>query len=81
MRRRDDLAIHNERVKLFVTVSNAVGLAFFGLGFARPLADGAVPITPMIAVHLTVAVAAAAAAYIALGQLKTDDATNRETDR
>ncbi|WP_299821284.1 hypothetical protein [uncultured Jannaschia sp.] len=34
MRQRDELAIHNERVKLYVTISNAVGLAFFGLGVA-----------------------------------------------
>ena len=81
MRRRDDLAIHNERVKLVVTILNAVGLAFFGLGVARPLADGTVPITPMIAVHLTVGVAAVATAYIVLGQIKTDDEADEETRR
>ena len=81
MRRRDDLAIHNERVKLIAAISTAVGLAFFGLGFARPLADGTVPITPMIAVHLTVGVVAVATAYLVLGQLKTDDEADKEANR
>ena len=82
MRRRDDLAIHNERVKLYVTISNAVGLAFFGLGVARPLADGAVPITPWVVLHLAVAVVMVGNAYIALGQLETDKTdTDKETRR
>lgn len=82
MRRRDDLAVHNERVKLYVTISNAVGLAFFGLGVARPLADGAVPITPWVFLHFVVGVVMVANAYIALGRLETDGAKpGKETDR
>ena len=80
MRRRDDLAIHNERVKLAVTILNAIAIAFFGLGVARPLIDGDVAITPMIVVHFVVAVAAVRVAYVVLGQLKTDD-VEKETDR
>ena len=81
MRRRDDLAVHNERVKLYVTISNAVGLAFFGLGVARPLADGAVPITPLVLLHLVVGVVMVANAYLALGRLETDEArSGKETD-
>ena len=48
---------------------------------ARPRADGTVPITPMIAVHLTVGVAAVATAYVVLGALKTDDEADKETRR
>ena len=82
MRRRDPLATHNERVKLYVTISNAVGLAFFGLGVARPLADGDVAITPWLLLHLAVAVVMVANAYIALGRLETDDKdADKETRR
>lgn len=80
MRRRDDLAIHNERVKLAVTILNAIAIAFFGLGVARPLIDGDVPITLLISVHFVVAVAAVRVAYIVLGQLKTDE-PEKEKDR
>ena len=80
MRRRDDLAVHNERVKLYVTISNAVELAFFGLGVARPLADETVPITFWVAVYLAVAVLMVGNAYIALGRLEAEDSdSNRET--
>ena len=82
MRRRDDLAIHNERVKLYVTISNAVGLAFFGLGVARPLADATVPITPWLILHLALAVLTVGNAYLALGRIETEDSdTERETCR
>ena len=73
MRRRDDLAVHNERVKLYVSISNAVGLAFFGLGVARPLADGSVPITFWVIGHLAVAVVMVGNAYIALGRLEAEE--------
>ena len=43
MRRRDELAAHNERVKLQATTSNAVGLAVLALGVVRPLIDPDVP--------------------------------------
>ncbi|ETX13166.1 hypothetical protein OCH239_12920 [Roseivivax halodurans JCM 10272] len=72
MRRRDDLAVHNERVKLYVTISNAVGLAFFGLGVARPLADGTVPVTAWVICHLAVAGVMVGNAYISLGRLETE---------
>ena len=52
MTRRGGLAVHNERVKLYATISSAVGLAFVGLDVARPLADGAVPVTPSVFLHL-----------------------------
>ena len=81
MRRRDDLVIHNERVKMGATLLNAAGLAFFGLGFARPLVDDAVRITPWIGVYLFVAIAAWGAAYMILGQLKTDAEANKEAHR
>lgn len=80
MRRRDTLAVHNERVKQTVTILNAIAVAFFGLGVARPMIDGAVPATSMIAIHLGVAVTAVVAVYMVLGQLKTDD-VKKETDR
>lgn len=73
MRRRDDLTVHNERVKLYVTISNAVGLAFFGFGVARPLVDGTVPITFWLVVHLAVSVVMVANAYIALGRLEVEE--------
>ena len=72
MRRRDDLAIHNERVKLAVTILNAIAIAFFGLGVARPLIDENVTITPMIVLHFAVAGVAVRGAYMVLGQLKMD---------
>ena len=73
MRRPDDLATHNERIKMAATIFNAGGLAFFGLGFARPLVDDTVPITPRVLLFLAVAVAVWAIAYMILGQLKTDE--------
>ena len=80
MRRRDDLAIHNERVKLYVTISNAIGLAFFGLGVARPLADASVPITPWLIFHFAIAVVMVGNGYIALGRLEAEDSDmHRET--
>ena len=86
MRRRDDLAIHNERVKLIAAISTAVGLAFFGLGFARPVVDDTVPSTPMAAFSVLIGVVGVAGAYIALGYLRTDkpkadDRAERETQR
>ena len=87
MRRRDDLAIHNERVKLVVTILNAVGLAFFGLGVARPpcgrhRADHADDRRPSHGrCRGRVGVAVVATAYFVLGQLKTDDEADEETRR
>jgi hypothetical protein len=52
-------------VKLYVTISNAVGLAFFGLGVARPLADGVAPITAWVLLHFFVGVVMVANAHIA----------------
>ena len=73
MRRRDDLAVHNERVKWGATTVNAVALAVFALGFARPLIDDAVPRTAMMGVYLVVSIALGGCAFYILGQLKTDD--------
>ena len=81
MRRRDDLAIHNERVKMIATILNAAGLAFFGLGFARPLVDDDVKVTPMVAVFLIVAICAWNAAFMVLGQLEADNGTDKEARR
>lgn len=81
MRRRDDLAVHNERVKLYVTISNAIGLAFFGLGVARPLADGTVPVTSWVIVHLAVAVLMVGNAYIALGHLEAEESDLKKETR
>ena len=80
MRQRDDLAVHNERVKFYVNISNAVGLAFFGLGVARPLVDATVPITFWVIVYFAVSILMGANAYIALGGLQKDATDlNRET--
>ncbi|WP_375262511.1 hypothetical protein [Palleronia sp.] len=79
MRRRDALSIHNERIKMFATIFNAAGVAFFGLGFARPLVDDSVKSTPSIVLFLAVSFAMWSIAYIVLGQLKTDD-PEKETD-
>ena len=86
MRRRDDLAIHDERVNLIAAISTAVGLAFFGLGFARPVVDDTVPSTPTAAFSVLIGVVGVAGACIALGTLKTDkpkadDRAERETQR
>lgn len=80
MRRRDDLAVHNERIKMFATILNAAGLAFFGLGFARPLVDQTVARTPSIVLFLIVAFTMWSFAYITLGQLKMGD-PEKEADR
>jgi hypothetical protein len=40
---RDQLATHNDRLKLFANFLNAVGLGFIGFAVLRPLTD--VPIT------------------------------------
>lgn len=79
MRRRDDLAIHNERTKLIATIATAIGIAFFGLGFARPIVDDTVAFTPMAAVSFVVGVVGVACAYLVLGYLKTDEAEQKET--
>ena len=72
MRRRDDLAVHNERVKLGATTSSAVGLGFFGLGFVRPLIDDPASLTLLSVVYAMVGVMGIGGAYIALGYLETD---------
>jgi uncharacterized membrane protein YjfL (UPF0719 family) len=36
---RDDLAVHNERVKLFAGFLNAIGLGLIGFAVIRPLTD------------------------------------------
>ena len=74
MRRRDDLAVHNERVKWIASTSNAIGLAVFALGFARPLIDDAVPKTAMMGVWIVVALGTALGSFYMLGQLQTDKA-------
>ncbi|MEM6306316.1 MAG: hypothetical protein AAF744_16485 [Pseudomonadota bacterium] len=38
-RRRDPLATHNERVRLFSGFINAVGLGFIGFAILRPLVE------------------------------------------
>jgi hypothetical protein len=67
MRRRDELAAHNERVKLTATTINAIGLAFIALGIVRPFVD---PETP-VAVGVVGLVCHAVAHYI-LKQMETD---------
>ncbi|MGB0660259.1 MAG: hypothetical protein ACPGNV_08760 [Mangrovicoccus sp.] len=37
--RKDDLAAHNERVKLRANTVNAIALAFIAFGFLRPLVE------------------------------------------
>ena len=72
MRRRDDLAAYNERVKIRATTANAVGLAVLALGTARPLIDDDVPITWKIGLFCFVALAGHLAANYILGRLETD---------
>lgn len=39
MRLRDDISVHNERVKLFAGFLNAIGLGLIGFAVLRPLTD------------------------------------------
>ena len=73
MRRRDELAAHNERVKLQATTSNAVGLAVLALGVVRPLIVPDVPIEWSIVIFGAVALAGHALAYYILKQLELDE--------
>lgn len=79
MRRHDDLATHNERTKMFATIFNAGGMAFFGLGVARPLIEGHWDRLFSIMFSLAISGIAFRVAYVVLGQLKTDD-LEKETD-
>ena len=79
MRRRDDLTIHNERVKWWATTINAVGLGFFALGFARPLIDSNVPLDARALVSLAYFVVSGGASHYVLGRLKTETKDEEDT--
>jgi hypothetical protein len=81
MRQRDDLAIRNERTKLIATIASAIGIAFFGLGFARPIVDDTAAITPMAAFSFVVGVVGVTCAYLVPGCLRTDEPEQKETKR
>ena len=70
MRQRDDLAAHNERVKLTASTSNAVGLAFIALGVVRPVVDPEVTLGLTGLVFGVIGLACHAAAHYILRQLE-----------
>lgn len=72
MRRRDRLAAFNERAKLAANSVNAVGLAFIGLGFVRPIVDTATELTWNTAGYLATGLALHAVAHYIVGQVETD---------
>ena len=72
MKPRDPLAKFNERVKLAATSVNAVGLAFVGLGFVRPLIDAEVAFGPPEMGFATIGLACHASAHYILRYLRKD---------
>lgn len=52
LRRRDPLLVHNERMKLLAGFFNAVALGFIGFGLLRPLVEGSVVLSPVLAIWI-----------------------------
>lgn len=74
---RDDLATHNERVKMFAGVLNAVGLGFIGFAVLRPLTDTAVPVSWQTLLWGGVGLALHAAAHHIPGMVRKQAANDR----
>lgn len=69
-RLRDDIVVHNERVKLFAGFLNAIGLGLIGFAVLRPLtADGVAMGAPTLWWGLTGLVLHGVAHYI-LGMMR-----------
>ena len=74
---RDDLATHNERVKLFAGFLNAIGLGLIGFAVLRPLTDEAVPVSGLTLLWGCVGLALHAAAHYILGIMRKEAAGDR----
>ncbi len=71
---RDDLAVHNERVKLFAGFLNAVGLGLIGFAVIRPLTESSTDATLLTAVWGGAGLALHLVAHYILGMLRKEAA-------
>ncbi len=71
-RRRDRLAVHNERMKLLAGLFNAIGIGLIGFAVLRPFAENAFIFDPVTAVSTGFGIAFHGAAHDVLARLKKD---------
>ena len=72
MRRRDELAIHNERMKLIASFFNAMAIGLIGFALLRPLVEAVAPVTLATVWWSVVAFAFHLAAHYVLGKLEKE---------
>jgi len=73
MRRRDPLAIHNERVKLRAGFLNALAIGFLGFAFLRPLIEGTLRLNLITVAFLLTGLALHGLAHYILRYLEKED--------
>ena len=71
-RRRDELAIYNERVKLLAGFFNTIGLGFIGFAFVRPLVEGGFVFDPGVLLFTFTGVAMHAVAHYILRYMEKE---------
>lgn len=76
-RLRDELATHNERVKLGVSFINALSIGLIGFAVLRPLTDPDVSMSTQTGVWGLVGLALHGLAHYILGMLRKEAANDR----
>jgi len=71
---RDDLAVHNERVKLFAGFLNALGLGLIGFAVIRPLTDSGTSVSLLTGVWGAVGLVLHLIAHYIMGMLRKEAA-------
>ena len=74
---RDDLAVHNERVKLFSGFLNAIGLGLIGFAVLRPLTQAGGSFELMTLVWGGMGLALHGFAHYILGMLRKEGTRDR----
>ena len=69
---RDEILVHNERVKLFSGFLNAVGLGLIAFALIRPLVDDDTPLSWVTGWWSLAGLALHAAAHYILGMLRKE---------
>ncbi len=72
MRRRDPLAVHNERTRIFASFLNAIGLGFIGFALLRPLVEGTVAFDEALVLWVAAGLAFHAIAQYVLGYIEKE---------